>query len=105
MVMDEESVPILAEALFDHIAIENDELGFNAGDVIEVLEMVNKDWWWGSANNRDGWFPSASVRVSFKLRHYHRLCDNVVGVALKLKNCCNTTFFNIKKVYYSNNNS
>lgn len=61
--MDEEVV-ILAEAVFDHVAIEAEELAFRAGDVIEVLETVNRDWWWGSADGRKGWFPAAFVRVS-----------------------------------------
>lgn len=29
----------------------------------EVLETVNRDWWWGSANGKTGWFPAAFVRL------------------------------------------
>ncbi|XP_017779219.1 PREDICTED: rho guanine nucleotide exchange factor 4-like [Nicrophorus vespilloides] len=60
--MDEDMV-ILAEAVFDHVAIDAEELAFRAGDVIEVLETVNRDWWWGSAAGRTGWFPADSVRL------------------------------------------
>ncbi|KAL3277291.1 hypothetical protein HHI36_012641 [Cryptolaemus montrouzieri] len=60
--MDEEMV-ILAEAVFDHVAIEAEELAFRAGDVIEVLETTNKDWWWGSTNKKTGWFPAQFVRL------------------------------------------
>lgn len=63
LTVDEEMV-ILAEAVFDHVAIEAEELAFRAGDVIEVLETVNRDWWWGSTGGRTGWFPAAFVRVS-----------------------------------------
>lgn len=62
LAMDEEMV-ILAEAVFDHVAIESEELAFRAGDVIEVLETVNRDWWWGSTGGQSGWFPAAFVRV------------------------------------------
>ncbi|XP_075210885.1 rho guanine nucleotide exchange factor 3 [Lycorma delicatula] len=61
-VMDEEVV-ILAEAVWDHVAMETEELAFRAGDVIEVLDTLDRDWWWGSCNNCVGWFPSAFVRL------------------------------------------
>ena len=60
--MDEEMV-ILAEAVWDHIAIEPEELAFRAGDVIDVLDTMDKDWWWGSCRGEHGWFPAAFVRV------------------------------------------
>ncbi|XP_045467492.1 uncharacterized protein LOC123675950 isoform X2 [Harmonia axyridis] len=62
MNMDEEMI-VLAEAVFDHVAIEAEELAFRAGDVIEVLETTNKDWWWGSTNGKTGWFPAEFVRL------------------------------------------
>ncbi|KAF5277365.1 hypothetical protein FQA39_LY06178 [Lamprigera yunnana] len=62
LAMDEDVI-ILAEAVFDHVAIEAEELAFRAGDVIEVLETVNRDWWWGSTGGKEGWFPAAFVRL------------------------------------------
>lgn len=62
LAMDEEMI-ILAEAVFDHVAIEAEELAFRAGDVIEVIETANRDWWWGSNNNKFGWFPAQFVRL------------------------------------------
>lgn len=59
----DEDVTILAEAVFDHVAMESEELGFRAGDVVEVLETVNRDWWWGSTAGKSGWFPAAFVRL------------------------------------------
>lgn len=61
--MDEEVV-ILAEAVWDHVAMETEELAFRAGDVIEVLDTLDRDWWWGARGDQTGWFPSAFVRVS-----------------------------------------
>lgn len=60
--MDEEVV-ILAEAVWDHVAMEPEELAFRAGDVIEVLDNLDKDWWWGNCRGEHGWFPAAFVRV------------------------------------------
>lgn len=62
LAMDEEMI-ILAEAVFDHVAIEAEELAFGAGDVIEVIETANRDWWWGSNNGKFGWFPAQFVRL------------------------------------------
>ncbi|XP_020285856.1 spermatogenesis-associated protein 13 isoform X3 [Pseudomyrmex gracilis] len=60
--MDEEIV-ILAEAVWDHVAMEPEELAFRAGDVIDVLDTLDKDWWWGSCRGEHGWFPAAFVRL------------------------------------------
>lgn len=44
--------------------MDDQELGFKAGDVIQVLEASNKDWWWGRSEDREAWFPASFVRVS-----------------------------------------
>lgn len=59
----DEDVVILAEAVFDHVAIDAEELAFRAGDVVEVIDTNNRDWWWGSADGKSGWFPVNSVRL------------------------------------------
>ncbi|XP_046420190.1 uncharacterized protein LOC124179639 isoform X1 [Neodiprion fabricii] len=59
----EEDVAILAEAVWDHVAMEPEELAFRAGDVIDVLDTIDRDWWWGSCRNEHGWFPAAFVRL------------------------------------------
>ncbi|KAL0125257.1 hypothetical protein PUN28_004412 [Cardiocondyla obscurior] len=60
--MDEEIV-MLAEAVWDHVAMEPEELAFRAGDVIDVLDTLDRDWWWGSCRGEHGWFPAAFVRL------------------------------------------
>lgn len=55
---------VCAEALWDHVTMDDQELGFKAGDVIQVLEASNKDWWWGRNEDKEAWFPASFVRVS-----------------------------------------
>lgn len=43
--------------------MDPEELGFRAGDVIDVADMSDKDWWWGAIDDREGWFPATFVRV------------------------------------------
>uniref|UniRef100_A0A8C9X4Z9 Spermatogenesis associated 13 n=1 Tax=Sander lucioperca TaxID=283035 RepID=A0A8C9X4Z9_SANLU len=54
---------VYAEALWDHVTMEEQELAFKAGDVIRVLEASHKDWWWGRGADKESWFPSSFVRV------------------------------------------
>lgn len=54
---------ILAEAVWDHVAMESEELGFRAGDVVTVIDSQDRDWWWGESEGRSGWFPSLFVRL------------------------------------------
>lgn len=46
---------IYVEALWDRITtkeLEDEELSFKAGEVIEVSDCSDKDWWWGSIGTR-----------------------------------------------------
>ncbi|XP_061230407.1 spermatogenesis-associated protein 13 isoform X4 [Neopsephotus bourkii] len=54
---------VYAEALWDHVTMDDQELGFKAGDVIRVLEASNKDWWWGRNEDKEAWFPASFVRL------------------------------------------
>lgn len=67
--------PAFAEAMFDHISYEEDELKFLVGDIILILDANDEDWWFGKliADGEDhieGWFPSSFVRVS----HSSQMC-------------------------------
>ncbi|CAH1245346.1 ARHGEF9 [Branchiostoma lanceolatum] len=62
MFEDEDEVTY-AEALWDHVTMDPDELAFRAGEVIEVTDLNDKDWWWGCIEDREGWFPAAFVRL------------------------------------------
>ncbi|XP_068437349.1 uncharacterized protein arhgef4 isoform X2 [Clinocottus analis] len=54
---------VYAEALWDHVTMDDQELGFKAGDVIEVVDATNKEWWWGRIMDSEGWFPASFVRL------------------------------------------
>ncbi|XP_021500096.1 rho guanine nucleotide exchange factor 4 isoform X2 [Meriones unguiculatus] len=54
---------VCAEALWDHVTMDDQELGFKAGDVIQVMDATNKEWWWGRVADGEGWFPASFVRL------------------------------------------
>jgi len=54
---------LLADALWDHVTFDDDELDFVSGDVVEVIDLSDKDWWYGEVSGKTGWFPSSFVMV------------------------------------------
>ncbi|XP_013852959.1 GRB2-related adapter protein 2 isoform X1 [Phacochoerus africanus] len=50
-----------ARALYDFEALEDDELGFQCGEVVEVLDSSNPSWWTGRLHNKLGLFPANYV--------------------------------------------
>ncbi|XP_033948053.1 GRB2-related adaptor protein 2-like [Pseudochaenichthys georgianus] len=50
--------PRQVRALYTFEAEESDELGFNTGDVISVLESSDPTWWRGALRGKSGLFPS-----------------------------------------------
>lgn len=55
-----------AVAQWDYKANEINEISFNQGDLIEVLDNANKDWWEGRINGNVGYFPSNYVKITQK---------------------------------------
>lgn len=43
--------------------MDDQELGFKAGDVVEVMDATNREWWWGRVADGEGWFPASFVRL------------------------------------------
>uniref|UniRef100_T1IW01 Spermatogenesis-associated protein 13 n=1 Tax=Strigamia maritima TaxID=126957 RepID=T1IW01_STRMM len=52
-----------AEALWDHVTMDPDELPFKAGDLVAVVNCIDQNWWWGALQDRMGWFPADFVRA------------------------------------------
>ncbi|XP_070173942.1 serine-rich adhesin for platelets-like isoform X2 [Littorina saxatilis] len=62
--MIEEESLTYAEALWDHVTMDVEELGFKAGELIRVTDMTSeRHWWFGATEHREGWFPSSFVRL------------------------------------------
>lgn len=51
----------MVQALFPFTAQDSDELSFNAGDWITVLDKSNPNWWKGQVHGAIGIFPSNYV--------------------------------------------
>uniref|UniRef100_A0A3P9PB83 Osteoclast-stimulating factor 1 n=1 Tax=Poecilia reticulata TaxID=8081 RepID=A0A3P9PB83_POERE len=49
---------VQVRALYDFTAEEDDELGFSAGDIIEVLDRSDQAWWRGRLRGQSGLFPA-----------------------------------------------
>ncbi|KAF2354905.1 Pleckstrin domain [Trinorchestia longiramus] len=61
--IDESCGVVYAEALWDHVTMDSEELMFRAGELISVVDRTDHDWWWGRISSRSGWFPVAFVRL------------------------------------------
>ena len=70
----DENLIVYAEALWDHVTLDAEELVFKAGDLITVIDSGDKDWWWGRISTRAGWFPAAFVRVGVGDQCCFRAC-------------------------------
>ena len=49
-------------AQYDYDAVQDDELTIKAGDVINLSEKQDSDWWYGELNGRTGIFPAMYVQ-------------------------------------------
>lgn len=51
-------------AMYDYIANNEDELNFSKGQLINVLNKDDPDWWQGEINGVTGLFPSNYVKMT-----------------------------------------
>ena len=57
------SEPMFARALCDSVAQLDEELGFHAGDMVTVTEIIDDDWYYGELGNKKGMFLSSCVEL------------------------------------------
>ncbi|KAL0614272.1 Intersectin-1 [Plecturocebus cupreus] len=50
--------------MYDYVAQNDDELAFNKGQIINVLNKEDPDWWKGEVNGQVGLFPSNYVKLT-----------------------------------------
>uniref|UniRef100_A0A8C6Z739 Intersectin-1 n=1 Tax=Nothoprocta perdicaria TaxID=30464 RepID=A0A8C6Z739_NOTPE len=50
--------------MYDYTAQNDDELAFNKGQIINVLNREDPDWWKGEVNGQVGLFPSNYVKLT-----------------------------------------
>ncbi|KAK7051022.1 hypothetical protein VNI00_005134 [Paramarasmius palmivorus] len=46
---------------YNETGSDSDDLSFSAGDIIEIIEETNGDWWMGRLNGKQALFPSSYV--------------------------------------------
>lgn len=51
-------------AMYDYVANNEDELNFSKGQLINVLNKDDPDWWQGEINGVTGLFPSNYVKMT-----------------------------------------
>uniref|UniRef100_A0A1A7YCG2 Intersectin 2a n=1 Tax=Iconisemion striatum TaxID=60296 RepID=A0A1A7YCG2_9TELE len=51
-------------AMYDYAAANQDELSFSKGQLINVLDKTNPDWWKGEANGVTGLLPTNYVKMT-----------------------------------------
>ncbi|KAJ3734185.1 SH3 domain-containing protein [Lentinula guzmanii] len=58
------SPPVMAKAIwaYNEDGADPADLSFAAGDMVEIVEETNSDWWTGKLNGRQALFPSTYVQ-------------------------------------------
>lgn len=54
---------MLAIALWDHNAVEAEELSLQSGDVVHILDLSDPNWWWAARGQQYGWLPASYVQL------------------------------------------
>ena len=71
------------KALYTYAGQHDDELAFNAGDIIALISKDEEAWWRGELDGRVGVFPSNYVEemnCKFYFRKVHNIIDRPYSI-------------------------
>ncbi|XP_025896143.1 intersectin-1 isoform X2 [Nothoprocta perdicaria] len=63
--------------MYDYTAQNDDELAFNKGQIINVLNREDPDWWKGEVNGQVGLFPSNYVKLTTDMDPSQQWCADL----------------------------
>ncbi|KFP82991.1 Intersectin-1, partial [Acanthisitta chloris] len=73
------AVPSVCQVIgmYDYTAQNDDELAFNKGQIINVLNKEDPDWWKGEVNGHVGLFPSNYVKLTTDMDPSQQWCADL----------------------------
>ncbi|XP_072184741.1 intersectin-1 isoform X3 [Excalfactoria chinensis] len=73
------AVPSVCQVIgmYDYTAQNDDELAFNKGQIINVLNKEDPDWWKGEVNGQVGLFPSNYVKLTTDMDPSQQWCADL----------------------------
>ncbi|GAA5811198.1 hypothetical protein MFLAVUS_004629 [Mucor flavus] len=74
------------KALFDFTGQNNDEISFKTGDIIAVIDEIDKGWWLGEMNSNRGIFPVNYTEEYIPLPPKDNIPDKSVNATRALRN-------------------
>ncbi|XP_073087508.1 intersectin-1 isoform X8 [Manis javanica] len=73
------AVPAVCQVIgmYDYMAQNDDELAFNKGQIINVLNKEDPDWWKGEVSGQVGLFPSNYVKLTTDMDPSQQWCSDL----------------------------
>uniref|UniRef100_A0A3B4UDX9 Intersectin 2a n=1 Tax=Seriola dumerili TaxID=41447 RepID=A0A3B4UDX9_SERDU len=65
-------------AMYDYTAANRDELSFSKGQLINILDKTNPDWWKGEANGVTGLLPTNYVKMTTESDPSQQWCADLM---------------------------
>nr|XP_046228563.1 intersectin-2-like isoform X2 [Scatophagus argus] len=65
-------------AMYDYTAANRDELSFSKGQLINILDKTNPDWWKGDANGVTGLLPTNYVKMTTESDPSQQWCADLM---------------------------
>ncbi|XP_061563362.1 intersectin-2-like isoform X2 [Cololabis saira] len=65
-------------AMYDYTAANQDELSFSKGQLINILDKTNPDWWKGDANGVTGLLPTNYVKMTTESDPSQQWCADLM---------------------------